>query len=161
MLNLFALSLRTAPALHLGVVLVSYVFRMIPSWLCWNRVFVQHNESHRERSCRRSPLNEEIKTHSEGEEWHFQLCCLTSSFGWNVMSSPFADIQGFHEGFSARAGATDPSGPAAPVIVVPPHNTSVVAGSSEATLECVASARYWTNCSKELIWVHCPSLRRT
>ncbi|PKK23317.1 sidekick cell adhesion molecule 1 [Columba livia] len=39
------------------------------------------------------------------------------------------------------ASATDPSGPAAPVIVVPPHNTSVVAGSSEATLECVASAR--------------------
>ncbi|KAK2533703.1 hypothetical protein Q9233_004917 [Columba guinea] len=39
------------------------------------------------------------------------------------------------------ASATDPSGPAAPVIVVPPHNTSVVAGSSETTLECVASAR--------------------
>lgn len=30
----------------------------------------------------------------------------------------------------------------APIIVVPPGNRSVVAGSSETTLECVASARY-------------------
>lgn len=30
----------------------------------------------------------------------------------------------------------------APVIVIPPGNRSVVAGSSEITLECVANARY-------------------
>lgn len=30
----------------------------------------------------------------------------------------------------------------APVIVVPPGNRSVVAGSSEVTLECIANARY-------------------
>ncbi|NXS16173.1 SDK1 protein, partial [Mystacornis crossleyi] len=39
------------------------------------------------------------------------------------------------------ARATGPSDTAAPAIVVRPHNTSVVSGSSEATLECVASAR--------------------
>ncbi len=30
----------------------------------------------------------------------------------------------------------------APVIVIAPKNTSVVAGASEATLECVANARW-------------------
>lgn len=30
----------------------------------------------------------------------------------------------------------------APIIVVPPINSSAVAGSSEVTLECIASARY-------------------
>lgn len=30
----------------------------------------------------------------------------------------------------------------APVIVIPPGNRSVVAGSSEITLECIANARY-------------------
>uniref|UniRef100_A0A663NB43 Sidekick cell adhesion molecule 1 n=1 Tax=Athene cunicularia TaxID=194338 RepID=A0A663NB43_ATHCN len=39
------------------------------------------------------------------------------------------------------ASATDPSDTMAPVIVIPPQNTSVVAGSSEITLECVANAR--------------------
>uniref|UniRef100_A0A8D2MIS7 Sidekick cell adhesion molecule 1 n=1 Tax=Zonotrichia albicollis TaxID=44394 RepID=A0A8D2MIS7_ZONAL len=34
-----------------------------------------------------------------------------------------------------------PSDSAAPAMVIRPHNTSVVAGSSEATLECVANAR--------------------
>lgn len=39
------------------------------------------------------------------------------------------------------ASATDPSDPTAPIIVIPPQNTSVVVGTSEVTLECVASAR--------------------
>nr|XP_015215986.1 PREDICTED: protein sidekick-1 isoform X1 [Lepisosteus oculatus]XP_015215987.1 PREDICTED: protein sidekick-1 isoform X1 [Lepisosteus oculatus] len=34
-----------------------------------------------------------------------------------------------------------PADPVAPVIVIPPRNTTVVAGISEATLECVANAR--------------------
>ena len=41
--------------------------------------------------------------------------------------------------------ATGDAGPPeamAPVIVVPPSNRSVVAGSSETTLECIANARY-------------------
>lgn len=42
---------------------------------------------------------------------------------------------------STHAGAIDPSDTVAPVIVIPPQNTSVVAGSSEVTLECVANAR--------------------
>ncbi|KAI6076511.1 Protein sidekick-1 [Aix galericulata] len=37
--------------------------------------------------------------------------------------------------------AVDLSDTMAPVIVIPPQNTSVVAGSSEITLECVANAR--------------------
>ncbi|KAI1233713.1 Protein sidekick-1, partial [Lamprotornis superbus] len=41
----------------------------------------------------------------------------------------------------ASPGATSPSDSAAPAMVIRPHNTSVVSGSSEATLECVASAR--------------------
>uniref|UniRef100_U3IAM3 Sidekick cell adhesion molecule 1 n=1 Tax=Anas platyrhynchos platyrhynchos TaxID=8840 RepID=U3IAM3_ANAPP len=39
------------------------------------------------------------------------------------------------------ANAVDLSDTMAPVIVIPPQNTSVVAGSSEITLECVANAR--------------------
>ncbi|XP_039588145.1 protein sidekick-1 isoform X3 [Passer montanus] len=37
--------------------------------------------------------------------------------------------------------ASSPSDSAAPAMVIRPHNTSVVSGSSEATLECVANAR--------------------
>uniref|UniRef100_A0A672MPZ9 Sidekick cell adhesion molecule 1 n=1 Tax=Sinocyclocheilus grahami TaxID=75366 RepID=A0A672MPZ9_SINGR len=37
--------------------------------------------------------------------------------------------------------AEGPMDPVAPVIVIPPRNTTVVAGVSEATLECVANAR--------------------
>ncbi|XP_048465695.1 protein sidekick-1 [Rhincodon typus] len=39
------------------------------------------------------------------------------------------------------ANAEDPADPVAPTIVVPPKNTSIVAGTSEVTLECVANAR--------------------
>lgn len=43
--------------------------------------------------------------------------------------------------FSATGDAGTPEA-MAPVIVVPPSNRSVVAGSSETTLECIANARY-------------------
>ncbi|XP_030067895.1 protein sidekick-1 [Microcaecilia unicolor] len=39
------------------------------------------------------------------------------------------------------ANARDAGNTLAPVIIIPPRNASVVAGTSEATLECVASAR--------------------
>uniref|UniRef100_A0A8C2J1Q0 Sidekick cell adhesion molecule 1a n=1 Tax=Cyprinus carpio TaxID=7962 RepID=A0A8C2J1Q0_CYPCA len=39
------------------------------------------------------------------------------------------------------ADSEAPADPVAPVIVIPPRNTTVVAGVSEATLECVANAR--------------------
>uniref|UniRef100_A0A672MUB9 Sidekick cell adhesion molecule 1 n=1 Tax=Sinocyclocheilus grahami TaxID=75366 RepID=A0A672MUB9_SINGR len=39
------------------------------------------------------------------------------------------------------ADSEGPMDPVAPVIVIPPRNTTVVAGVSEATLECVANAR--------------------
>ncbi|XP_028913332.1 protein sidekick-1 isoform X2 [Ornithorhynchus anatinus] len=39
------------------------------------------------------------------------------------------------------ANENNASRPVAPVIVIPPCNTSVVAGSSEITLECIANAR--------------------
>ncbi|XP_058891430.1 protein sidekick-1-like isoform X2 [Acipenser ruthenus] len=39
------------------------------------------------------------------------------------------------------ANSAAPADPVAPVIVIPPRNTSVVAGTNEATLECVANAR--------------------
>ncbi|XP_047635405.1 protein sidekick-1 isoform X1 [Phacochoerus africanus] len=39
---------------------------------------------------------------------------------------------------SREAGTPEATGP---IIVIPPRNSSVVAGSSEATLECIASAR--------------------
>lgn len=41
----------------------------------------------------------------------------------------------------------------APVIVVPPGNRSVVAGSSEITLECIANARYVVSHPLR-IWIH-------
>ena len=43
--------------------------------------------------------------------------------------------------FSATGDAGTPEA-MAPIIVVPPSNRSVVAGSSETTLECIANARY-------------------
>ncbi|KAM4892049.1 protein sidekick-1 [Sylvia borin] len=39
------------------------------------------------------------------------------------------------------ARASSPSDSAAPAVVIRPHNSSVVSGSSQATLECVANAR--------------------
>ncbi|XP_062448077.1 protein sidekick-2 [Rhea pennata] len=41
----------------------------------------------------------------------------------------------------AVANVGGPADPIAPTIVVPPRNTSVVAGTSEVTMECVANAR--------------------
>lgn len=35
-----------------------------------------------------------------------------------------------------------PADPIAPAIIIPPKNTSVVAGTSEVTMECVANARW-------------------
>lgn len=35
-----------------------------------------------------------------------------------------------------------PADPIAPTIIIPPKNTSVVAGTSEVTMECVANARW-------------------
>lgn len=35
-----------------------------------------------------------------------------------------------------------PADPIAPTIIIPPRNTSVVAGTSEVTMECVANARW-------------------
>lgn len=43
--------------------------------------------------------------------------------------------------FCFLLGAGSSPTPGAPVIIIPPHNTSVVAGSNEAILECVASGR--------------------
>lgn len=34
-----------------------------------------------------------------------------------------------------------PADPIAPTIIIPPRNTSVVTGTSEVTMECVANAR--------------------
>uniref|UniRef100_A0A8B9F1V7 Sidekick cell adhesion molecule 1 n=1 Tax=Amazona collaria TaxID=241587 RepID=A0A8B9F1V7_9PSIT len=48
-------------------------------------------------------------------------------------TSPFINL--------SIASATDASDTVAPVIVIPPQNTSIIAGSSEVTLECVANAR--------------------
>ncbi|XP_025892646.1 protein sidekick-2 [Nothoprocta perdicaria] len=41
----------------------------------------------------------------------------------------------------AVANVGGPADPIAPTIIIPPRNTSVVAGTSEVTLECVANAR--------------------
>ncbi|XP_042689061.1 protein sidekick-2 isoform X2 [Centrocercus urophasianus] len=41
----------------------------------------------------------------------------------------------------AVANVGGPADPIAPTIIVPPRNTSVVAGTSEVTMECVANAR--------------------
>lgn len=34
-----------------------------------------------------------------------------------------------------------PADPIAPTIIIPPRNTSVVTGTSEVTMECIANAR--------------------
>ncbi|NWS36986.1 SDK2 protein, partial [Probosciger aterrimus] len=44
------------------------------------------------------------------------------------------------------ANVGGPADPIAPTIIVPPRNTSVVAGTSEVTMECVANARRVAGC---------------
>lgn len=39
-----------------------------------------------------------------------------------------------------------PADPIAPTIVIPPRNTSVISGTSEVTMECVANARWPPTC---------------
>ncbi|NXW34850.1 SDK2 protein, partial [Phaetusa simplex] len=51
---------------------------------------------------------------------------------WVLMAVPLASL-------SPDVGG--PADPIAPTIIVPPRNTSVVAGTSEVTMECVANAR--------------------
>ncbi|XP_009644466.1 protein sidekick-2, partial [Egretta garzetta] len=50
-----------------------------------------------------------------------------------IASFPQPQVTWFHLG--------GPADPIAPTIIVPPRNTSVVAGTSEVTMECVANAR--------------------
>lgn len=44
-----------------------------------------------------------------------------------------------------------PADPIAPTIIIAPRNTSVVSGTSEVTMECVANAR-WTSCLTLTMW---------
>lgn len=44
--------------------------------------------------------------------------------------------------FLSRLDSDAPADPVAPVIVIPPRNITVVSGVSEATLECIANARW-------------------
>ena len=69
-------------------------------------------------------------------------CPISLAGGWGapgvsrgqgvLMAVPLAS-------FSPDVGG--PADPIAPTIIVPPRNTSVVAGTSEVTMECVANAR--------------------
>uniref|UniRef100_A0A8B9F6G8 Sidekick cell adhesion molecule 1 n=1 Tax=Amazona collaria TaxID=241587 RepID=A0A8B9F6G8_9PSIT len=54
-------------------------------------------------------------------------------------TSPFINLSIALEAVGGRD--YDASDTVAPVIVIPPQNTSIIAGSSEVTLECVANAR--------------------
>ncbi|KAF4793639.1 hypothetical protein TURU_109254 [Turdus rufiventris] len=62
------------------------------------------------------------------------------SSAWDV-ASPSLAVPGVHQVCLCPAGAPSAPDSAAPAVVIRPHNTSVVSGSSQATLECVASAR--------------------
>ncbi|NXA48598.1 SDK2 protein, partial [Nothocercus julius] len=58
----------------------------------------------------------------------------------------------------AVANVGGPADPIAPTIIIPPRNTSVVAGASEVTMECVANARGISDYSRRLTVLH-PALR--
>lgn len=49
-----------------------------------------------------------------------------------------------------------PADPIAPTIIIPPKNTSVVAGTSEVTMECVANARWAAPLPTPLTPLHSP-----
>lgn len=145
MLNLFAFYLRMASALHLGAVLVSCVcFEWCQAGcietVCLYSIMKAIKNGHAEDL----PLMRRLKGGAEAEEWNLQLCHLTRSFTWNVSVLAVYRCIEYSQVyfFSAHADAVDLSDTMAPVIVIPPQNTSVVAGSSEITLECVANARY-------------------
>lgn len=66
------------------------------------------------------------------------------SSAWSVapsLAQPWLSL-GVTSCVCVPAGASSPSDSAAPAVVIRPHNSSVVSGSSQATLECVANARY-------------------
>lgn len=60
---------------------------------------------------------------------------LASDLGWTSKLFPWVTPN-----LSPDVGG--PADPIAPTIIIPPKNTSVVAGTSEVTMECVANARW-------------------
>lgn len=67
-----------------------------------------------------------------GDAGAYYVQAVNERNGENKTSPPI------HLSVAREAGTPEATGP---VIVIPPRNSSVVAGSSEATLECIASAR--------------------
>uniref|UniRef100_F1RI55 Sidekick cell adhesion molecule 1 n=2 Tax=Sus scrofa TaxID=9823 RepID=F1RI55_PIG len=67
-----------------------------------------------------------------GDAGAYYVQAVNERNGENKTSPPI------HLSVAREAGTPEATGP---VIVIPPRNRSVVAGSSEATLECIASAR--------------------
>lgn len=56
-----------------------------------------------------------------------------------LIPSVLSSVRGLVLSATGDVGAGETT---APVIAIPPGNRSVVAGSSEITLECIANARY-------------------
>lgn len=67
-------------------------------------------------------------------------CGEVYSSAWSV-AQPWLSL-GVTRSVCVPTGASSPSDSAAPSVIIRPHNSSVVSGSSQATLECVANARY-------------------
>uniref|UniRef100_A0A8C3V2I2 Sidekick cell adhesion molecule 1 n=1 Tax=Catharus ustulatus TaxID=91951 RepID=A0A8C3V2I2_CATUS len=66
---------------------------------------------------------------------------LTDAGGYYVQAVNEKNGENKTSPFIHLSVTRDPPDIAAPAVVIRPHNTSVVSGSSQATLECVASAR--------------------
>lgn len=89
--------------------------------------------------------------------WRFSVGCSggcpVATCHWKRMDACVASASGgrwAEVGFLALSRLTPdlppdvggPADPIAPTIIIPPKNTSVVAGTSEVTMECVANARW-------------------
>lgn len=72
--------------------------------------------------------------------WKRMDACVASASGGRWAEVRFLALSRLTPDLSPDVGG--PADPIAPTIIIPPKNTSVVAGTSEVTMECVANARW-------------------
>lgn len=112
------------------------VLNLLPITSCPRPQVTWFREGHKIIPSRRIAITLEnqlvILAATAGDAGAYYVQAVNERNGENKTSPPI------HLSVAREAGTPEATGP---VIVIPPRNRSVVAGSSEATLECIASAR--------------------
>ncbi|RLW01629.1 hypothetical protein DV515_00007838, partial [Chloebia gouldiae] len=126
---------KTSPFIHLSVApwtLQTGVMEMLPEvdLTVFDLMWTKHSHSDNEYSW------------VEGRDRLLGVVGFSCWVGWSSTGTPSGAPLETRRGARLKGGgASSPSDGAVPAVVIRPHNASVVAGSSQATLECVANAR--------------------